>query len=210
MRRYDLALPHGTVALPAFFPDGTHGAVRCVDAEDLEHCGVPGVVMNTFHLLSRPGVATVKAAGGLNAFTAWKRPILTDSGGFQVFSLIQENPKFGTIRKNEIVFYPEGKGKKSVLTPEKCIQGQFGFGSDVMMCLDYCTRPDDPYEVNRLSVDVTIAWAKRCKEEYLRQLEARKIPMEKRPLLFGIIQGGGDEALRRECAQGLVEIGFDG
>lgn len=98
-----------------------------MDAEGLGRCGVPGVVMNTFHLLSRPGVTTVKAAGGLNAFTAWDRPILTDSGGFQVFSLIQEKPKFGTIRKNEILFYPEGK--KSILTPERSVsKGSLALG----------------------------------------------------------------------------------
>ncbi len=205
-----LILPHGDVELPAFFPDGTQGVVRCVDAADLKMCSVPGIVMNAYHLLSAPGVSILKAVGGLHAFTAWDRPILTDSGGFQVFSLIQENPKYGVIRKNEIVFYPENSDKKVILSPEKCIQAQFTYGSDIMMCLDYCTRPDDPLELNETSVDITIDWAKRCKAEYLLQLKTRKVDEAKRPLLFAIIQGGGDKALRKKCADALKEIGFDG
>lgn len=205
-----LSLPHGEVPLPAFFPDGTQGVVRCVDSADLESCHVPGIVMNAFHLLSAPGPSILKAAGGLNAFTGWKRPILTDSGGFQVFSLIQENEKNGVIRRNEIVFYPENSDKKVILSPEKCIQAQFNYGSDIMMCLDYCTRPDDLREINEKSVEVTIAWAERCKAEYLLQLKTRKIPGDRRPLLFAIIQGGGEKDLREKCARALIEIGFDG
>ena len=87
--------PHGTLRLPAFFPDGTQGVVRCVDAGDLRQSQVPGLVMNTYHLLSKPGPATLKALGGLNRFIGWDRPILTDSGGFQVFSMIRENQKYG-------------------------------------------------------------------------------------------------------------------
>ena len=205
-----LVLPHGEVVLPAFFPDGTQGVVRCMDAADLDACGVNGIVMNAFHLLSAPGVSILRAAGGLHGFTGWKKPILTDSGGFQVFSLIQENPKYGTIRKNEIVFYPENSDKKVILSPEKCIQSQFAYGSDIMMCLDYCTRPDDTDEINEMAVEITIDWAVKCKEEYHNQLKARKIPQNKRPLLFAIIQGGGSFALRKKCADALKGIGFDG
>jgi queuine tRNA-ribosyltransferase len=205
-----MVLPHGDVNLPAFFPDGTQGVVRCVDTVDLEGCGIPGIVMNAYHLLSAPGVSVLKAAGGLHGLTGWKRPILTDSGGFQVFSLIQENPKYGVIRKNEIVFYPENSGKKVIFTPEKCIQSQFAYGSDIMMCLDYCTRPDDTDEVNEKAVDITVDWAIRCKEEYLRQLKSRKLEDGVRPLLFAIIQGGGSKELRRKCADELIKIGFDG
>lgn len=229
-----LKLNHGDVKLPVFFPDATRGVVRCVDAQDLVACRVPGLVMNTYHLMTKPGPTTVKALGGLHNFSGFKGPILTDSGGFQVFSLIRENEKFGEIRANEIVFRPDGKkGKKLVITPEKCIQAQFAYGSDIIMCLDYCTHPDDPPEVNRLSVDITIDWARRCKEEYIRQWAAKEnlansgkgrggsqsqqssqssqsSQNSQRPLIFGIIQGGGDPVLRRECAQALIEIGFDG
>ncbi len=209
-RKKTLALPHGNVNLPAFFPDGTYGVVRCVDTVDLEGSCVAGLVMNSYHLLSKPGVTVLKQFGGLHTFSGWTRPILTDSGGFQVFSLIRENPKYGEVRKNEIVFRPDGKKEKVILTPEKCIQSQFNYGSDIMMCIDYCTHPDDSYEENVFSVEVTVDWAKRCRDEYDRQLRQRKIPYEKRPLLFGIIQGGSFADLRKKCAEALISLDFDG
>jgi queuine tRNA-ribosyltransferase len=205
-----LPLPHGLLRLPAFFPDGTYGAVRCAEPGDLVAAGVPGLVMNAFHLLSKPGLKTLRAMGGLHAFTGWDRPILTDSGGFQVFSLIRENEKFGQIRANEIIFRPEGGKDKVILTPEKSIQSQFVYASDVMMCLDYCTHIDDTDAINRQAVDTTIAWAARCKAEYEKQLAARGIASDARPLLFGIIQGGGSQELRKRCANALIDIGFDG
>ena len=212
-----LYLKSGEVKLPAFFPDATRGVVRGVDAQDLKGTKTPGLVMNTYHLLTAPGPSTIKALGGLHAFTGWSGPILTDSGGFQVFSLIRENKKFGEIRRNEIIFRPDGKGSKKIsITPEKCIQAQFAYGSDIIMCLDYCTHPDDPAEINRRSVDITIEWARRCKDEYNRLTEAKGgKPLSvdaigKRPLIFGIIQGGSDKTLRKECADALIEIGFDG
>jgi queuine tRNA-ribosyltransferase len=205
-----LTLNHGIVPLPAFFPDGTYGVVRCTDATDLIDCRVDGLVMNGFHLLSKPGLGVIKAFKGIHPFTGFNRPILTDSGGFQVFSLIRQNAKFGEIRKNELIFRPDGGAEKLILTPEKCIQFQFACGADVMMCLDYCTHPEDSYEVCRHSVDITVDWAVRCKAEYEKQLKARKIPHDRRPLLFAIIQGGGYRDLRRECADALTSIGFDG
>ncbi|MEZ3426015.1 MAG: tRNA guanosine(34) transglycosylase Tgt [Lachnospiraceae bacterium] len=210
MNSYELATNHGIVMLPAFFPDGTYGVVRCIDSHDLTKCKIPGVVMNSYHLLTKPGIRAIKSLNGLHNFANWNNPILTDSGGFQVFSLIRENPKNGEIRKNEIIFRPNGNGKKNILNPEKCIQSQFTYGSDIMMCLDYCTHPDDSYETNVFSVEVTINWAKRCKAEYENQLRIRKISEQKRPLLFAIIQGGSYPELRRKCAEELIKIGFDG
>ena len=202
-----LSLKSGDVELPAFFPDATRGVVRCVDSQDLTACNIPGLVMNAYHLLTKPGPAVIKALGGLHSFCGWQGPILTDSGGFQVFSLIRENKKFGEIRANEVIFRPEGKNsKKIIISPEKCIQAQFAYGSDIIMCLDYCTHPDDPDEINRKSVDTTIRWAKRCKDEY-NKLSASG---GKKPAIFGIIQGGRDLKLREECARALIEIGFDG
>jgi queuine tRNA-ribosyltransferase len=206
----ELGLAHGKVQLPAFFPDGTYGVVRCVDSEDLKNCKVSGLVMNSYHLLSKPGLSVIKQLKGINAFSGWDRPILTDSGGFQVFSLIRENPKYGEIRKNEIIFRPDNSKEKIILTPEKCIASQFTYSSDIMMCLDYCTHPNDSYETNVFSVDVTIEWAKQCKKEYEKQLAMRRIPADKRPLIFGIIQGGSFPNLREKCAKALAEIGFDG
>jgi len=205
-----LTLPHGIVNLPAFFPDGTRGVVRSVDSSDMEkeNCGVQGIVMNAYHLMSNPGQSVVKSLGGLNKFINWNRPILTDSGGFQVFSLIRENSKFGEIQDKQIIFKSEKSGEKIIFTPEKCIRAQFDYGSDIMMCLDYCIHPNDPDEINRKSVDITVKWAKRCKDEYINILETKK--HESRPLIFGIIQGGNDKILRKECADALIETGFDG
>jgi len=211
----ELNLPNGTVTLPAFFPDATRGAVRCADVTDLESCRVEGLVMNAYHLMTKPGKSVVKSLGGLHSFTGWKKPILTDSGGFQVFSLIRENPKFGEINASRIIFRPgnENSGQsargsvKIIFTPEKCIQSQFAYGSDIMMCLDYCTHPDDSYEINKKAVEITIGWAKRCRKEYDKLVSGRR---SSRPLLFGIIQGGNDRGLRKECAGALIDIGFDG
>ena len=205
-----LALNHGTIPLPAFFPDGTYGVVRCVDSEDLYNCQVPGLVMNGFHLLTKPGINVLRQFKGVNAFSGWNRPILTDSGGFQVFSLIRENAKFGEVRKNELIFRPDGGSEKIIITPEKSIQFQFACGSDIMMCLDYCTHPEDSYADSKHSVELTIDWAKRCKQEYEKQLLIRKIPREKRPLIFAIIQGGGYHDLRKMCADALIAMDFDG
>ena len=204
-----LALPHGSVRLPAFFPDGTRGVVRSVDSDDLENCGVQGLVMNAYHLMSNPGQSVVKSLGGLNKFINFSRPILTDSGGFQVFSLIRENSKFGEIQDKQIIFNSDGqKNGKIIFTPEKCIRAQADYGSDIFMCLDYCTHPNDPDEINKKSVDITIKWAKRCKDEYINIVQTKKY--KTRPLIFGIIQGGNDKILRKECADALIDFGFDG
>jgi len=206
----NLDLPHGIINLPAFFPDGTRGVVRSVDSNDLETCGVQGIVMNAYHLMSNPGQSVVKSLGGLNKFITWDRPLLTDSGGFQVFSLIRENSKFGEIQDKQIIFKQDGE--KIIFTPEKCIKAQFDYGSDIMMCLDYCTHPNDSDEINRKSVDITIKWAKRCKDEYNNIISSSKKHenKESRPLIFGIIQGGNDKILRKECADALIALGFDG
>jgi len=206
----NLALPHGTINLPAFFPDGTRGIVRSVDSFDLENCGVQGIVMNAYHMTSNPGQSVVKSFGGLNKFINWNRPILTDSGGFQVFSLIRENSKFGEIQDKQIVFKSEKTGEKMIFTPEKCIRSQFDYGSDIMMCLDYCTHPNDPFEINKKSVDITVKWGQRCKDEYNNLLKINAKKYENRPLIFGIIQGGNDKIMRKECADALIDTGFDG
>jgi len=205
-----LPLNHGAIPLPAFFPDATYGVVRCTDTGDLLSCRVPGLVMNGFHLMSKPGAGVLRQCKGIHNFSGWDGPVLTDSGGFQVFSLIRQNARFGEIRRNELVFRPDGGTGKVILTPEKSVQFQFACGSDIMMCLDYCTHPDDPDQINELAVEITIDWAARCKREYENQVTARKIPPQLRPLLFAIIQGGASRSLRKACAEELKAIGFDG
>jgi len=200
----NLDLPHGTIPLPAFFPDATRGVVRSVDSTDLINCGVKGLVMNTYHLMTKPGAATVKSVGGLHTFAGWDRPIITDSGGFQVFSLIRENASLGEIRRSEIIFRRDGK--KTTLSPEKCIQSQLSYDSDVLMALDFCTHPNDPYDVQAKAVDTTIRWGRQCMDTFLQHTKTKK----HRPQLFGIIQGGNEKPLRKECAKALLEMGYSG
>jgi queuine tRNA-ribosyltransferase len=205
-----LQLPHGQLDLPVYMPDATLGVVRAVDATDLEACGVPSVVMNIFHLMQRPGSSTIHALGGLHKMSAWPKPIITDSGGFQAYSLIQQNPKYGSLDDDGITFKPEGADRKFHLTPEKAVQLQMSYGADVIMCLDYCTHVDAPFALQESAVKHTIAWARRCKSEFLRLLKQKRLGDAQRPLLFGVIQGGGSYELRKQCAEALLEIGFDG
>ena len=202
-----LSLPFGELALPAFFPDATYGAVRAAGFEDVENASLHGLEMNSYHLYSKPGARLIKSLGGLRAFTGFNGAILTDSGGFQLYSMIRENPEYGEIREKEILFRPDRGQEKMHFTPEKCIQSQFMYGSDIMMALDLCTHPDDPEEAQRRSVELTVKWGKRCREEYDRLVKGIK---GTRPLLFGIVQGGRSRALRMECGRRLQEIGFDG
>lgn len=191
-------------------PDATLGVVRAVDATDLQSCAVQAVVMNTYHLMQRPGSSTIHALDGLHKMSGWPHPIVTDSGGFQAYSLIQQNAKFGSLSDDGITIRPEGANRKFHLTPEKAVQLQMSYDSDVVMCLDYCTHVDAPFSTQEEAVIRTIAWAKRCKQEFQRIAGQKRLTPEKRPLLFGIIQGGGSQELRQRCAEALLEIGFDG
>ncbi len=210
MERKVLALARGDLPLPAFLPDATRGVVRSVDAADLSGAGVQALVMNVFHLMQKPGSSTIQALGGLHRMAGWNGPIVTDSGGFQAYSLIRQNPRAGRIGDQGMTFQPEGAERKFQLTPEKSVQLQMAYGADVVICLDDCTHVDDAYTEQAVSVARTIKWARRCKAEFELQLRRRKPERAARPLLFGVVQGGGYEDLRRECAEALLEIGFDG
>ncbi|HEY3082598.1 MAG TPA: tRNA guanosine(34) transglycosylase Tgt [Chloroflexota bacterium] len=204
-----LRLAHGDLATPAFLPDATYGVVRAVDAEDLERCGVPAVVMSTFHLMQHPGSSTVRALGGLHRLTGWRGPIVTDSGGFQAYSLVRQNPRQGALTSKGIAFQPEGAKRPFQLTPEKTVQLQVAYGADVVVCLDDCRHPDEPESEQAISVARTIDWARRGKAEFER-LMAQPRRDKGRPLLFAVVQGGASRELRRRCADELLSIGFDG
>ena len=206
----NLQLARGQLSLPAFLPDATLGVVRSVDSTDLEQCGIQAVVMNTFHLMQRPGSSTVTALGGLHKMCGWQRPIITDSGGFQAYSLIRQNARYGSLTDRGISFQPDGSARKFHLTPEKSIQLQLSYDADVVICLDDCTHVDDSLAVQQESVNRTLQWARRCKQEFQRVLQQKKLPRERQPLLFAVIQGGGSRELRQRCAGELLEIGFDG
>jgi queuine tRNA-ribosyltransferase len=205
-----LATRTGELLLPAFLPDATRGVVRSVDSADLEACRVPALMMNAFHLQRRPGIRLVQSVGGAHRFAGWRLPVFADSGGFQVFSLIRQNPAFGTITKDGAVFRLSAGDRKHVLTPEKAIQAQLQVGADVVTCLDDCTHESAPRSEQEASVARTIAWAKRCRAEFDRLLSGKRPNAAGRPLLFAVIQGGNDRDLRRTCAEALLEIGFDG
>lgn len=142
--------------------------------------------------------------------SGWSHPIMMDSGGFQAYSLIQQNARLGSITADGITFKPQGSERKFHLTPEKTIQLQMSYGADIVVCLDECTHVDAPFEAQELAVRRTIAWAKRSKEEFQRLLRQKKLGGEYSPLLFAVIQGGGYPELRQRCAEALLEIGFDG
>ena len=184
-------------ATPAFMPVGTRGAVRTLDSDDLAGLGAEIVLANTYHLMLRPGEDAVAAVGGLHRFTGWAGPMLTDSGGFQVFSLPEGSVK---VDDDGVTFRSTYDGSSHRLTPERAVEVQALIGADVQMVLDVCPPLPSAPEVVRQAVERTAAWAAR----------AKKAPRAEGQALFGIVQGGIDEALRVESAQRTVDIGFDG
>jgi len=206
-----LDTPHGSLRLPVYFPDATRGVVRTVDSQDLEGCGVQGLVVNAFHLSNRPGGGLIKHAGGMHAFMNWHRPIASDSGGFQLMSMIRENPKYGTVSERGIHFAEVGGSREKVLfTPERSIRLQFDLGADLMICLDDCPKADAPIQEVEAAVERTVHWAKRCRVEFERLIEAKGRGLGSRPFLLGVVQGGHDRGLRQKCAEALLPLGFDG
>ena len=153
LNKHFLTLPHGKLDLPVFLPDATYGFVHALDNSDLQSIGITALVMNVFHLMRTPGTTIIKSMNGLHNFSNWQGPIVTDSGGFQVYSLLRKNPKFGSISKKGVNFHSK---RDFLLTPEKSIQLQLNYKADIIICLDYCTHPDDPYDLQVESVNRTI------------------------------------------------------
>jgi len=201
---------HGEIDTPFFMPDATRGFVRSLDNRDLEEAGIDPMVINTYHLYLKPGMKIIKKSRGIHNFMNCSHPLLSDSGGYQVFSLIHKNPKMGKITDQEVIFRSPLDGSKHVLTPEKAIQIQFDLGVDMMVCLDDPPPNSFGKEKIKKAVERTIRWAKRCKDEYDKQIQSRELTAENRPLIFGVIQGGEYLDLREDCSKGLIEIGFNG
>ena len=183
-----LETPRGTLAVPTFLPDATRAGVRGVSSDDLRSIGIEGVVVNAFHLLRRPGARVIQAAGGIHRFMDWDLPILSDSGGFQIWSLIRQDPNRGVIRDNEVIFREPTTGEKWTLTPERVIGLQLQLGSDIVVCLDDCTDADAPEAEQERSVERTIAWARRCRDELDLQMAQRRDAVT--PRIFAVVQGG--------------------
>jgi len=190
--------------LPAFFPDATRGFIKCLDDKDLNKTKTSGAVVNAYHLLKENKIKKIKQKKGIHNFMNFKKIILSDSGGFQVMSLIHKSPELGEILDDKVIFKLDGKIIN--FTPEKCIKTQIEIGSDVVMCLDECTHSEKNFEKQKQSVLRTIAWAKKCKQEFEKLTKTKK----QKPLIFAIIQGGNYKSLRKLCAEELIKIGFDG
>lgn len=195
--------------LPIFLPDATLGVVRTLDNRDLSEAGINGVVVNTYHLVTNPGTNLIKKVGGIKKFMNFEGLVVSDSGGWQIFSLIHRKNNRGKIT-NKGVEFSVGKGKKSVFTPEESINIQLDIKSDVVICLDDFTSPNASKKQTTKSVDRTILWAKKSKVEFEKQIKKRKISKKDRPLLFAVIQGDKIKKERKRCAEELLKIGFDG
>jgi queuine tRNA-ribosyltransferase len=166
-------------------------------------------MVNSLHLAHSPGIRTIQQLGGLHAFMGWEGPLATDSGGFQVYSLVAGKAPLGSVSERGFSYRLPAQERRRLLTPEAAIESQLRLGSDIIFCLDYCTHPAAPAAVQRESVELTLAWAARSKPAFLAGLE-RRARGGPQPLLFAVVQGGDSEELRRRCADGLLEIGFDG
>jgi len=210
IRQGILKTAHGTLATPFYMPDATRGFIKLTNNNEVRQTGTEALVVNTFHLYLQPGLEIIKKAGGIHKFMNWSGPLLSDSGGFQVFSLIHKNHQMGKIEDDKVIFKSPLDGSYHELTPEKSIQIQFILGVDMMVCLDDCPPNEFSRKEMEKSVTRTIAWAKRCKKEYQAQIKKRKLTGSKKPLLFAVIQGGTEIDLREKCAKELAAIGFDG
>ena len=191
-----LHTPHGSFETPTFMPVGTQATVKTLRTADLVACGASIILGNTYHLYLRPGHDLIRNFGGLHHFMAWPHPILTDSGGYQVFSL----GPLVRVTEDGARFQSHIDGSRHVITPELAVDIQMALGSDIMMVLDECTAYPATYDTARLSMQLTCRWAARC-------LEAARDRMGG---LFGIVQGSIYKPLRDRCVQTLVELGFDG
>ncbi|MGK0399814.1 MAG: queuine tRNA-ribosyltransferase, partial [Gammaproteobacteria bacterium] len=195
-RRGRLSFDRGVVETPAFMPVGTYGTVKAMTPEELTGLGAQIILGNTFHLMLRPGTDIIKKHGDLHDFMNWQGPILTDSGGFQVFSLA----KMRKITEEGVHFNSPVNGSKIFLSPEVSMQVQRDLGSDIVMVFDECTPYPAEANVARESMEMSLRWAARSKVAHADNPNA----------LFGIVQGGIYPDLRRESALGLTDIGFDG
>ncbi|MCF8106766.1 MAG: tRNA guanosine(34) transglycosylase Tgt [Desulfohalobiaceae bacterium] len=197
-RRGELQTARGTIQTPVFMPVGTQGCVKSLSPQDLEELGAEIILGNTYHLYLRPGDELIKGLGGLHRFSGWQRPILTDSGGYQVFSLAA----LRRVTRAGVEFRSHLNGSRHFFSPEKVMAIQKNLGSDIMMVLDECVPPGAGYEYTEKSTALTTAWAKACRETYPRGSGDQ--------LLFGIVQGGFFPELRSRSAAEICELPFDG
>ena len=219
-RHGQLTIPHGVVETPAFMPVGTQGTVKAVTPRELRELNAQIILGNTYHLFVRPGLDVIKHLGGLHKFMNWNGPILTDSGGYQIFSLA----KLRKITEDGVHFQNHVDGTPAFISPEIAMEFQATLGSDIAMVLDECPPWPCDRKYAARSLEMTARWAKRCKQ-WMEENAQLSMPNAQRPmaesaalkpqpstltLLFGIVQGATYEDLRKKSAQALVQIGFDG
>jgi queuine tRNA-ribosyltransferase len=197
-----LKTDHGIIETPVFMPVGTQGSVKAIEQRELDEIGAQIILGNTYHLYLRPGTETINRLGGLHKFISWTKPILTDSGGYQVFSLSELNK----ISEDGVRFSSHLDGSQHFFTPESVIEIQRFLGSDIMMVLDECTPYPTPYEYAEKSRELTFNWALRCKQKFLKTENLYGHSQS----LFAIVQGSVFPELRQKSAKELTELDFDG
>src|SRR3990167_4594524 len=199
-----LLTAHGEVNTPVFMPVGTQGTVKAISNDELNDCGVEIILGNAYHLFLRPGLDIIKSAGGLHKFIGWQKPILTDSGGYQGFSLAV----LRKINEKGVEFSSHIDGAKHFITPERVIEIQEVLGSDIMMTFDECVHYPAARDYVEQSLALTTKWARRSKEYFEGQ--GARVKGQKIQLLFGIVQGSTYPDLRKRAVEQLLDIGFDG
>jgi queuine tRNA-ribosyltransferase len=193
---------HGPVETPVFMPVGTQGSVKAIENRELEEVGAQIILGNTYHLYLRPGIEIIEQAGGLHRFIGWRKPILTDSGGYQIFSLAD----LRKIENEGVTFRSHIDGSTHFFTPESVVQIERQLGSDIMMVLDECTPYPCDFEYARRSNELTLQWAERCRHAFEKQSPVYDHPQA----LFGIVQGSVYREIREMSARKLVSMDFDG
>ncbi len=201
-RRGRLTTPHGVIETPAFIPVGTQGSVKAMSPRELRELNAEIILGNTYHLFVRPGLEVIRHFGGLHKFMSWDGPILTDSGGYQIFSLA----KLRKITEEGVHFQNHIDGTPTFISPEIAMEIQATLGGDIVMVLDECAPYPCEYDYAAQSAEMTTRWAKRCKSEF----EIRNSKFEIKRQLFGIVQGVTFDDLRKQSAQAIVDLDFDG
>lgn len=196
----EFTTPHGIIETPVFMPVATQATVKTISQKELDECSAEIILSNAYHLYLRPGLDIIEEAGGLHNFMSWRKPLLTDSGGYQIFSL-------ALLRKHRdegVEFQSHIDGSKHFLTPEKVINIQKSLGADIIMPLDDCIQYPATYEMAKVAMERTTSWARRSKDEYL------KLNCQKDQMLFGIVQGSTYKELRQESFSQLMDLDFPG
>ncbi len=200
---------YGEIRYPVFFPDATRALVKSLDSDDIRATRTTGILVNTFHLWHVLDKSVLEAFGGIREYMGWRGAVISDSGGFQVMSVVKKGVNSGKITDEGVVFHPS-RNRKVVFTPEESVRLQMSLGTDMVVVLDDFTDPKDDYDQALVTVNRTLQWAQRSKNEFQKICQEKGLTDKKRPYLLGVTQGGEFMDLRESCTKDLVKIGFDG